>query len=63
MFQAKITKKPFPKVERKTEILELQHYDIYELNGNLIRGCNRYFIIIIDNCSRFTYVYLIKHED
>lgn len=36
--QAKMTKKPFPKVERNTEILELIHSYTCEFNGHLSRG-------------------------
>ena len=61
--QAKMVKKPFPKNERNIEILELIHSDICELNGQLTRGGNRYFITFIDNHSRFTYVYLMKTKD
>ena len=38
--QAKIIKKPFPKVERNTQILDLVHSDICEFNGILTRGEN-----------------------
>ena len=61
--QAKITKKPFPKAERNTQILDLIHSDICEYNGNLTRGGKRYFITFIDDCSRFTYVYLLRTKD
>ena len=61
--QSKITKKPFPKVERNTHLLELIHSDICELNGNITRGGKRYFITFIDDCSRFTYVYLLRNKD
>ena len=60
--QAKMTRKPFPSIERTSKILELVHFDICELNGVLTRG-NRYFIIFIDDHSRFTYVYLMKTKD
>ena len=61
--QAKLTKKPFPSVERSSVKLELIHSDICELNGILTRGGNRYFITFIDDHSRYTYVYLIKTKD
>ena len=61
--QAKMTKKPFPKVERTTCILELVHTDICELNGILTRGGNRYFITFIDDFTKFTYVYLMRNKD
>ncbi|GKA50159.1 retrovirus-related pol polyprotein from transposon TNT 1-94 [Tanacetum coccineum] len=61
--QAKMKRKPFPKVDRQSEILELVHSDICELNGQLTRGGDRYFITFIDDCSRYTYVYLLKSID
>ena len=61
--QAKITRKPFPKVEHETKLLELIHSDICELNGKLTSGGNRYFITFIDNCSRYTSVYLLSNKD
>nr|GEW46910.1 hypothetical protein [Tanacetum cinerariifolium] len=39
--QAKMKRKPFPKVDRQSEMLELVHSDICELNGQLTRGGNR----------------------
>jgi hypothetical protein len=36
--QAKMTKKPFSKVERNSQLLEVVHYDICEINGMLTRG-------------------------
>ena len=32
-----MTKKPFPKAERNTQILDLKHFDICEYNGILTR--------------------------
>ena len=61
--QAKMTKKPFPKNERTSKLLEIIHSDICELNGHLTRGGNRYFITFIDDHSRFTYVYLLRTKD
>lgn len=61
--QAKMKRKSFPKVDRQSEILELVHSDICELNGQLTRGGNRYFITFIDDCFRYTYVYLLKYKD
>ena len=61
--KSKMIKKPFKSVERNLDLLELVHTDICELNGILTRGGNRYFITFIDDSSRFTYVYLLKHKD
>jgi hypothetical protein len=56
--QAKMTKKSFPEVNRNSQLLELVHSDICELNGILTKGGNRYFITFIDDCSRYIYIYI-----
>ena len=61
--QAKLTKKHFPKAEQNTQILDLIHTDICEYNDVLTRGGKRYFITFIDDCSRYTYVYLFRTID
>jgi len=61
--QAKMTKKPFPKTNRNSKLLELVHSDVCELNGVLTRGGNRYFITFTDDFSRYTYVYIMKSKD
>ena len=60
--QAKITKKPHKSVDRESEPLDLIHSDICELDGTLTRHGHRYFITFIDDCSDFTYVYLMKNK-
>lgn len=61
--QAKMTTEPFRIVEGVIELLDLVHPDICEFNGELIRGGKRYFIIFIDDFSRFTLVYLLRTKD
>ena len=61
--RSKFTKKYFPSVERSSQILDLIHTDICELNGILTRGGRRYFITFIDDCSRYVHVYLLKNKD
>ena len=63
VFKRKITKKPFSTAERNTNLLDLIHSDICEFNGVLTRGGKRYFITFIDDCSKFTYVYLLSNKD
>lgn len=58
-----MVKKPFHSVERTSQLLDLVRSDICELNGMLTRGGNRYLITFIYDCSRYTYVYLLKHKD
>ena len=60
---SKMIKKPFKSIERNTNLLDLIHSDICELNDILTRGGNRYFITFIDDSTRYTYVYLLKHKD
>ena len=60
--QAKITKNSHKSVVRESEPLELIHSDICELDGNLTRNGKRYFITFIDDCSDYTYVYLMKNK-
>ena len=55
--QAKMTKKPFSKSNRNSNMLELVHSDVCELNGVLTRGDKRYFITFINDFSRFTGVF------
>lgn len=61
--QAKMTKKPFPKVERNSELLDLVYSDMCELNDILTRWGNKYFIIFKDDYLKYTYFYLIKYKD
>jgi transposase InsO family protein len=43
--------------------LELIHFDICEMNGVLTKGAQRYFMTMIDDASRYCYVYLLKTKD
>jgi hypothetical protein len=43
--------------------LELIHYDICEINGVLTDGGQKYFMTMIDDASRYYYVYLLKTKD
>jgi len=60
--QAKLTKESHKSVTRETEPCDLIHYDICELDGNLTTNGQRYFITLIDDCSDYTYVYLMKNK-
>ena len=61
--ESKIRKKPFPSTNRDSQLLELIHSDVCELNGILTRGGKCYFITFIDDFSRCTYVYLMRNKD
>jgi transposase InsO family protein len=43
--------------------LELIHSDICEMNDVLTEGGQRYFMTMIDDVSRYFYVYLLKTKD
>jgi hypothetical protein len=43
--------------------LELIHSDICEMNDVLTEGGQRYFMTMIDDASRYCYVYLLKTKD
>ena len=43
--------------------LELIHYDLCEMNFVLKKGRKRYFMTLIDDASRFFYVYLLQTKD
>jgi hypothetical protein len=60
--QAKITKGSHKFVIRKTEPFELVHSKICELDGNLTKNGQRYFITFIYDCSDYTFVYLMKNK-
>ena len=40
--------------------LELIHSDLCKMNGVLTKGVKRYFMTLIDDASRFCYVYLLQ---
>ena len=52
-----MTKKHLSKSNRNSNVLELVHSNVYELSYVLTRGGKRYFIIFINDFSRFTYVF------
>jgi transposase InsO family protein len=49
--------------ERHLTPLELIHSDICEMNGVLTKGGQRYFMTMIDDTSRYCYVYLLETKD
>jgi transposase InsO family protein len=62
--QSKQPQKPHKAVEnRHLTLLELIHSDICEMNGVLTEGEQRYFMTMIDDASRYYYVYLLKTKD
>nr|ABF98099.1 retrotransposon protein, putative, Ty1-copia subclass [Oryza sativa Japonica Group] len=62
--QSKQPRKPHKAVEeRNLAPLELLHSDLCEMNGVLTKGGKRYFMALIDDATRFCYVYLLKTKD
>jgi hypothetical protein len=62
--QSKQTRKSHKAVEEgHLAPLELIHSDICEINCTLIEGGQRYFMTMIDDASRYCYVYLLKTKD
>jgi transposase InsO family protein len=62
--QSKQPRKPHKAAEaRNLAPLELVHSDLCEMNGELTKGGKRYFMIFIDDCTRFCYMYLLKTKD
>ena len=62
--EAKEPRKPHKAAAaRELAPLELIHSDICEMNGILTKGGKKYFMMLIDDCTRFCYVYLLKTKD
>jgi transposase InsO family protein len=62
--QSKQSQKPHKAAEdRHLAQLDLIHSDICEMNGVLTEGGQRYFMTMIDDASRYYYVYLLKTKD
>ena len=62
--QSKQPRKPHKAAEeRNLAPLELVHSDLCEMNGVLTKGEKRYFMTLIDDATRFCYVYLLHTKD
>ena len=62
--QAKQPRKSHKTAEaRDLAPLELIHSDLCEMNGVLTKGGKRYFMTLIDDSTRYCYVYLLKSKD
>jgi transposase InsO family protein len=48
---------------RDLALLELIHSNLCEMNGELTKDGKRYFMTLIDDCTRFCYIYLLKSKD
>ena len=62
--QSKQPRKPHKAAEeRNLAPLELIHSDLCEMNGVLTKSGKRYFMTLIDDATRFCYVYLLHTKD
>ena len=61
--ESKLTRTSFQSIERSSEPLELIHSDICDLKFIQTRGGKKYFLTLIDNCTRYCYVYLLRSKD
>src|SRR3954468_5667883 len=62
--QAKQPRKSHTTAEpRNLAPLKLIHSDLCEMNGVLTKGRKRYFMTLIDDSTRYCYVYLLKSKD
>ena len=61
--ESKLTRTYFQSIERNSEPLELIHSDICDLKFIQMRGGKKYFLTLIDDCTRYCYVYLLRSKD
>ena len=60
--ESKLTRTSFQSIE-SSEPLELIHSDIYNMKFIQMRGGKKYFLTLIDDCTRYYYVYLLRSKD
>ena len=61
--ESKLARTSFKSIEKNTETLELIHNNISDLKLMQTRGGKKYFIIFINDCTRYYYFYLIRSKD
>ena len=61
--ESKLTRTSLQSIERSSEPLELIHSNIYDLKFIQTRGGKKYFLTLIDDCTRYYYVYLLRSKD
>jgi hypothetical protein len=61
--ETKITKKPCNSICRETELLGLIHFDLGDLKHTMTRSGKQFYVIFVDDYSRFTKIYLLKSKD
>ena len=61
--EAKFLKNSFHSIDQNTEPLRLIHSNLCDLKFVLTRGEKKYFITLIDDCTRYYFVYLLNSKD
>ena len=61
--ETKITKKPCKSITRETELFGLVYSDLGDLKYTMTRGGKRFYVIFVDDHSRFTKLYLLRTKD
>ena len=61
--ESKFAKHPYKIVERNSNHFDLIHTDICDMNSTRLCGGKKYFITLIDNCTRYCYVYSLNSKD
>ena len=50
-------------ITRETDLLGLVHTDLGDLKHTMTRGGERFYVIFVDDHSRFTKLYLLRTKD
>ena len=61
--ESKTAKKSCKSVERELELPSLIHSDLGYLKNTINKGGKRFYIIFIDDYSKYTRVYLLRNKD
>ena len=61
--ESKLARTSFQSIERSSEPLELIHSNICDLKFIQTRGGKKYFLTLIDDCTRYCYVYLLRSKN
>ena len=61
--ESKLTRTSFQSIERSSEPLELIHSNICDMKFIQMRGGKKDFLTLIDDCTRYCYVYLLRSKD
>ena len=48
---------------RETKLLELIHSNLGDLKQIMTKGGKKFYVTFLDDCSKFTRVYLLRNKD